>query len=86
MNYAGSSWWVKNGAFLRLQTLQFSYNLAGKQWLNRMGIANLNLYFIGYNLWTMSGFKLWDVELGDGRGSQYPLVKTYNLGAKLTLK
>lgn len=86
MNYAGSSWWVKNGAFLRLQTLQFSYNLAGKQWLNKTGISNLNLYFIGYNLYTISGFKLWDVELGDGRGSQYPLVKTYNLGAKLTLK
>jgi hypothetical protein len=86
MNYAGSSWWVKNGAFLRLQTAQLSYNFSNKRWLSAAGLSNLSLYFIGYNLLTVSGFKLWDVELGDGRGSQYPLVKTYNIGIKTTFK
>jgi hypothetical protein len=46
----------------------------------------VNLYFIGNNLATISGFKLWDVELGDGRGAQYPLVKTFNAGVKLTFR
>ena len=85
-NYAASSWWVKNGAFLRLQTAQLSYNFSNKRWLSAAGMSNLNIYFIGYNLATFSGFKLWDVELGDGRGSQYPLVKTYNVGIKTTFK
>jgi len=44
----------------------------------------MNIYFIAYNLMTVSGFKLWDVELGDGNGAQYPLLKTYNLGARLS--
>ncbi|SDP07467.1 TonB-linked outer membrane protein, SusC/RagA family [Mucilaginibacter sp. OK268] len=84
MNYENSSWWVKNGAFMRLQTLQLSYDFAGAKWLTHTGMSHLSIYFIGYNLWTVSGFKLWDVELGDGRGAQYPLLKTYNMGVKCT--
>jgi TonB-linked SusC/RagA family outer membrane protein len=86
MNYANSSWWVRNGAFLRLQTAQLSYDFAKAKWLKKTGMSNLNIYFIGYNLWTASGFKLWDVELGDGKGANYPLLKTYNLGVKCTFK
>lgn len=86
MNYATSTWWQKNGAFMRLQTVQLSYDFARSKWLQRTGMSNLSVYFIGENLWTLSGFKLWDVELGDGRGGQYPLLKTYNLGLKCTFK
>ena len=83
MNFEASSWCVKNGAFLRMQTVQLNYEFRNKNWLNRAGMSSLDIYFIGYNLATFSGFKLWDVELGDGRGSQYPLLKTYNLGLRL---
>jgi TonB-linked SusC/RagA family outer membrane protein len=82
MNYQASSWWTKNGSFLRLQTLELNYNFSGKKWLSKMGISNLNVYAIGYNLLTFSEFKMWDVELGDGRGAQYPLLKTYNMGLR----
>ncbi len=86
MNYANSDWWVRNGAFLRLQTAQLSYDFAKSNWLKKTGMSNLSIYFIGYNLWTSSDFKLWDVELGDGKGANYPLLKTYNLGIKATFK
>jgi hypothetical protein len=82
MNYETSSWWTRNGSFLRLQTAELNYNFSDKKWLSKVGISNLNVYFIGYNLLTISDFKLWDVELGDGRGAQYPLLKTYNLGLR----
>lgn len=82
MNYQNSTWWIKNGAFLRLQTLELNYNFSAKPWLSKLGISNLNIYAIGYNLLTFSEFKMWDVELGDGRGAQYPLLKTYNLGLR----
>ncbi|WP_343690794.1 TonB-dependent receptor [Chitinophaga sp.] len=82
MNYEGSTWWMKNGAFLRLQTLQLNYELSKNRWLSNLGISTLDIYFMGYNLATFSGFKLWDVELGDGRGAQYPLLKTYNFGLR----
>lgn len=84
MNYETSSWWTKNGSFLRLQTAELNYNFSKTAWLSKIGVSNLNVYFIGYNLLTFSEFKLWDVELGDGRGSQYPLLKTYNLGLRCT--
>lgn len=86
MNYANSTWWVKNGAFLRLQTLQVSYDFARSKWLKFVGMSNLSVYFIGYNLWTISQFDMWDVELGDGKGAQYPLIKTYNFGIKCSFK
>jgi TonB-linked SusC/RagA family outer membrane protein len=86
MNYANSTWWLKNGSFMRLQTLEFSYDFAGAKWLPKSGMSNFSIYFIGYNMWTLSGFKLWDVEMGDGNGAQYPLLKTYNLGLKCTFK
>jgi TonB-linked SusC/RagA family outer membrane protein len=86
MNYANSTWWVKNGAFIRLQTVQLTYDFARSKWLKYAGMSNLSLYFIGYNLWTMSKFDLWDVELGDGKGAQYPLTKTFNFGIKCSFK
>ncbi len=86
MNYENSTWWVRNGAFLRLQTAQLSYDFKGAKWLKNTGMSNLNLYFIGYNLFTVSDFKLWDVELGDGKGAQYPLLKTFNFGVKVSFK
>ena len=84
MNYQSSSWWTKSGAFLRMQTLELNYDMHDKRWLKGVGISHMNIYFIAYNLMTVSGFKLWDVELGDGNGAQYPLLKTYNLGARLS--
>jgi TonB-linked SusC/RagA family outer membrane protein len=86
MNYANSTWWVKNGAFIRLQTVQLTYDFARSKWLRYAGMSNMSLYFIGYNLWTMSKFDLWDVELGDGKGAQYPLTKTFNFGIKCSFK
>ncbi|WP_295124879.1 TonB-dependent receptor [uncultured Chitinophaga sp.] len=85
MNYESSNWWTKNGSFMRLQTAQLTYTLT-EDWLKHIGASNVSLYFIGYNLWTASQFDMWDVELGDGRGAQYPLTKTYNFGIKCTFK
>ncbi|MFC0513029.1 SusC/RagA family TonB-linked outer membrane protein [Mucilaginibacter angelicae] len=79
-NYDNSSWWIKNGAFLRIQNIELSYTFQKKAWLQKMGLSNFRVYLMGYNVATLTGFKMWDVELGDGRGAQYPLLKTYNLG------
>ncbi|MBE8719357.1 SusC/RagA family TonB-linked outer membrane protein [Sphingobacterium pedocola] len=79
-NYENSSWWINNGAFLRLQNVEVSYTFKDKGWMNKIGLQNFRIYGIGYNLATFSSFKLWDVELGDGKGAMYPLVKTYNIG------
>ncbi|MFA5330044.1 MAG: TonB-dependent receptor [Prolixibacteraceae bacterium] len=79
-NYNNSTWWIKNGAFLRLQNIELSYTFPKERWTEKLGFSNFRIYAIGYNVLTMSSFKMWDVELGDGKGAQYPLTKTYNVG------
>ncbi|MGQ8336971.1 TonB-dependent receptor [Sunxiuqinia sp. A32] len=79
-NYDNSSWWIKNGAFVRLQNIELSYTFPKDGWTKKVGFSNFRIYAIGYNVATFSDFKMWDVELGDGKGAQYPLVKTYNFG------
>ncbi|RXF67991.1 SusC/RagA family TonB-linked outer membrane protein [Arcticibacter tournemirensis] len=79
-NYDNSTWWIKNGAFMRLQNVELSYAFPKKSWLEKFGMSNFRVYAVGYNLLTFSSFKLWDVELGDGKGAQYPLMKTYSVG------
>jgi len=79
-NYDTSSWWIKNGAFLRLQNIEISYTFRRSDLLKPFGLNSLRLYLIGYNVATLSEFKMWDVELGDGKGASYPLTKTFNMG------
>lgn len=79
-NYENSNWWIENGAFIRLQNVEVSYTCKDKAWMKKLGLSNFRIYGIGYNLATFSDFKLWDVELGDGKGAMYPLMKTYNIG------
>jgi TonB-linked SusC/RagA family outer membrane protein len=80
MNYVGSTWWTRDGSYLRLQNVELSYTFPRKAWFDKIALGNLRVYFLSYNTVTWSKFKLWDVELGDGRGSTYPLLKTYSFG------
>ncbi len=82
-NFATSSHWLMDGRFLRLKTLDFGYTLPSKA-LENFGVKKMRIYFIGYNLFTFSPFKLWDPELGDGTGSRYPNIKTYSLGVNVS--
>lgn len=77
-NYATSTWWLKNGKYVRLKNLQLTYNIPKRFTKNLF--SNANVFFSGYNLLTWSPFKFWDVELGDGRGTRYPSTKMYSVG------
>lgn len=78
-NYAASTFWLKNAAFLRLKTIDFGYTIPSKL-TKKYGVNSLRLYFLGYNLLTFSEFDMWDVELGSGTGTKYPNIRTYSLG------
>lgn len=82
-NRQGSSWWMRDGSFLRLKSLEVGYTLPLKL-ANRMKLRNLRVYFNGLNLYTWSPFKTWDPELG-GNGFNYPLQKVYNIGMNINL-
>ena len=77
-NNRSSTWWLRDGSYLRLKTVEFGYTLPEK-WTNKMRIKSLRLYFSGTNLFTLSKFKMWDVEMS-GNGLNYPIQRVLNLG------
>jgi hypothetical protein len=78
-NYASSTFWLQDGSFIRLKTLDFGYTLPSKL-TKKVGIDNFRVYFMGNNLLTFTKFDRYDVELGSGSGTKYPNVRTYSVG------
>jgi TonB-linked SusC/RagA family outer membrane protein len=81
-NEVSSTWFMQNGAFLRLKSLEMGYTLPVKT-TKKIGVSNFRLYLSGTNLLTFSKFKLWDPEMG-GNGLGYPIQKVYNIGLQLS--
>ncbi|WP_044199082.1 TonB-dependent receptor [Dyadobacter tibetensis] len=79
MNYRTSSHWVQNGRYLRLKSLELAYKIP-ENWFSGIGVKNSRIYLLGYNVLTFSKFKMWDAELGDGRGAAYPNLTSFNIG------
>ena len=79
-NYVGSTWWLKDGSYLRLKQASIGYTIynAGTK---KTGLASLYVYSAGTNLLTFSKFKLWDVELGSN-GATYPPARTIVIGLR----
>lgn len=77
-----STWFMRNGAFLRLKSVELGYSLPSNM-LKNLRLQSLRAYVSGTNLLTFSGFKLWDVEMG-GNGMGYPVQRVINLGVQVS--
>ena len=82
-NNQSSNWWMRNGSFLRLKTVEIGYNVQEKI-AKRFGIGGMRFYANGSNLFLISAFKMWDPEQG-GDGLGYPLQKVFNIGVNVQL-
>ncbi|MDO3645209.1 TonB-dependent receptor [Mucilaginibacter sp. L3T2-6] len=93
-NNVPSSAWIQNGSFLKLKNFTVGYTLpsdiAKSLYLNK-----LRLYFSTQNLFTITGYKGLDPEIGiqGGNATQngidngtYPSSKFYTIGINVTLK
>lgn len=83
-NYRNSTFWLKNGRYLRLKTIDVGYTLP-KSIVNKMHFNNIRIFLVGTNLLTWSSFKTWDPEMGDPRGESYPLTKSITMGISVNL-
>ena len=83
-NYRQSTYWLRNGSYLRLKTLELGYSIP-KPLVNKIRFNNIRLFLRGSNLLTFSSFKLWDPELGSSTGTEYPLAKSFTLGLSVNL-
>ena len=78
-NYRTSTFWKRDGSFLRLKNIYLAYNLP----LHRQDIG-VAFYLSATNLFTISAVgDLFDPAIGSV--AAYPLSKTFSLGVKLNL-
>lgn len=70
---ASSTYWLRNGAFLKLKNAEIGYTYKG--W---------RFYVSGSNLLTFSPFDYWDPEMGSGSGLKYPTQRVFNFGVQVT--
>ncbi|GAP72693.1 TonB dependent receptor [Candidatus Symbiothrix dinenymphae] len=81
-NTQTSTWFMRNGSFLRLKSAELGYTVPERV-TNKIKMRAFRVYISGTNLLTFSPFKLWDPEMG-GNGLGYPLQRVYNLGLQFT--
>ena len=80
-NIQPSTWWMRNGSFVRLKTVTLGYTFPP---IAKLANTRPRLYFSANNLFAISKFKLWDVEMG-GNGLGYPVQRVYMLGLQIDL-
>jgi TonB-linked SusC/RagA family outer membrane protein len=83
-NYRESTYWLRDGAYLRFKTLEVGYTIP-KAITNKWRINNMRIFFIGSNLFVWDTLKLWDPELSSGKGMDYPISKSFTGGITISL-
>ncbi|MBC8052200.1 MAG: TonB-dependent receptor [Sphingobacteriaceae bacterium] len=81
-NTQRSTWFMRDGSFLRLKQVEFGYSLP-KKVQSRIRASNFRIYVNATNLLNFSRFKLWDVEMG-GNGLGYPVQRVFNMGLNMS--
>lgn len=74
-NYRTSSFWLRNGDFVKLRSLEFGYNFK-KLTLKKLEVSKIRLFVRAMNLFTWDKFKYADPENISG----YPTMKSINAG------
>jgi hypothetical protein len=91
-NMEDSSFWVKNGSFLRLKNINLSYSLP-KSLLSKISISQAKLFVTANNpLLLIDHIKDFDPELGistgvavgNGNIVRYPPMKSISIGLNLS--
>jgi len=83
-NNQTSTWFMRDGSFLRLKQVEFGYKIPQK-FQNRLRTSVFRVYVNASNLFNFSKFDLWDVEMG-GNGLGYPIQRVFNIGLNISLK
>lgn len=88
-NWLSSDLYVKNGAYLRLKSIQLGYTIPQKI-CKKILMNNLRVYLSAENLLTFTEYDGFDPEIASGgtslgvdRGT-YPQSKTYMIGGNIT--
>jgi TonB-linked SusC/RagA family outer membrane protein len=81
-NSQPSTWFMRDGTFLRLKQVELGYTLSDSI-LDKLNLDSFRFYLSANNLFSFTKFKMWDVEMG-GNGLGYPIQRTLSMGINLT--
>lgn len=83
-NKAASTYWHKDGRYLRLKNLTVGYTLP-KELSSKIKLGYLRVFASGTNLITWDNLEIFDPELRGGfsTGGYYPLQKTFSMGLNI---
>jgi TonB-linked SusC/RagA family outer membrane protein len=84
-NAYSSSFWYRNGDYLRLKNMQIGYTLP-QRWIASLGMSTLRIYAEGQNLLTFSELTKYNIdpEQPGVSNGYYPQQRIYSMGVKLT--
>lgn len=83
INDEPSTWWLRDGSFLRLKNLEVGYVLPEKA-LRKIRLSGLRIYLLGENLAVFDKIKFWDPEQGNrNKGVSYPMSHSFSLGVEV---
>ena len=77
-NNRASTFWLNDGAYLRLKNVQLSYKMDGAL-LKKVGIKSTTLSVIGENLHVWDKVKIVDPQQASSNGAAYPLQRVITL-------
>ena len=89
-NDRNSSWYVQNGSFCKIKTVQIGYTFPKKIVEATKVFSSLRLYVSGENLFTFTKFKYMDPEVPNGNALNmgienlgYPNPRTFTVGVNV---
>jgi TonB-linked SusC/RagA family outer membrane protein len=77
-NSQTSDFWKGDARYLRLQEITVNYNIKN-DFLKKIGIASVDVQFVGNNLYVWDKVKVFDPEQANRRGEVYPIPSVYSL-------
>lgn len=80
MDHLPSTFWLKNGSFLRLQYVNLSYAIP-KSICRKIAVSGISFFVSGTNLLTFSEYDYHDPSVGNM--NSYPTMKTFTFGANV---
>lgn len=82
-NFVASSFWLRNGDFLKLRNVELGYTLPAKL-TQKIGIKSTRLFANGLNLWTLSS-KTFNGADPENFNGTYPIERVFSFGLNIQL-
>ncbi len=82
-NYIQSTYWLRNGAFMRVKNITLGYNI-GKNIMQKTKLQQFRIYASVVNPFTFSSYEQgFDPEINNNNGAFYPIMRTATLGVNV---